>query len=347
MSETMLAAVFEGEGRLAVKQMPIPHVVKPSDVKIKVLAASICGSDIHVLSVPPGQVGKPGTIMGHEFYGTVEAVGDEVTAVAPGDRVVVDPIIACGTCPDCRAGHHNLCLDAVNIGQFCPGGFAEYCVVPGSQVYRLPTTPPASVAAQTEPLACVLNAMIKLNPTPDQRVVIYGAGAIGLIFIRLMRLWGVHNLVVCETLEARRRHAERCQAPWVIDPAKVDVAGEVASRWGGKADIVVDAVGAGIITTQALPLLACSGKYLISGQDNHAVSTIHPAEIVRRELTIIGSYCSHNTFSVAIDLLANPSLGLDLLVSHKVALQDIKKGMDAVADKSASRVIVYPNGMLD
>lgn len=347
MSDTMLAAVFEGEGKLAVKQMPVPRIAKPTDVKIKIQAASICGSDIHVLSIPPGQIGKPGTIMGHEFYGEVDETGVDVAFVKKGDRVVVDPIIGCGGCPDCRAGNPNLCLDALNVGQWCPGGFAQFCVVPQSHVYRLPAPVPASIAAQTEPLACVLNAMMKLNPTPNQRAVVFGAGAIGLIFVRLMRLWGVRNLAVCETLGVRREHAKRCQAPWVINPAEVNLADELQKKWGAKADIVVDAVGAGAVTEQALPLLGCSGKYLIFGQDSHAVAKIHPAEIVRKELTVLGSYCTHNTFSVAIDLLANPDLGLDLLVSHRLELKDIQKGMDAVRDKTASRVIVYPNGMGD
>lgn len=347
MSKTMLAAVFEGEGKLAIKQMPIPLVAKTTDVKIKIHAASICGSDIHVLSVPPGQIGKPGTIMGHEFYGVVEEIGSDVLAFKPGDTVVVDPIIACGCCSDCRAGNPNLCLDAVNVGQFRPGGFAEFCVVPQSQAYRISSDVPAVVAAQTEPLACVLNAMMKLNPTPDQRVVIFGAGAIGLIFIRLMKLWGVKDLVVCETLDIRRQHAKRCEAPWVVNPLEVNLADELQREWGAKADIVIDAVGAGIITEQALPLLSCSGKYLIFGQDNHAVAKIHPAEIVRKELTVLGSYCTHNTFSVAVDLLSNPCLGLDLLVSHKLELKDIQAGMDAVRDKTASRVIVFPNGTMD
>lgn len=345
MSDTMLAAVYKGEGVLQMEQIPIPRVTRPDDVLIKVEAASICGSDLHVTSVPPGQYAKPGVVLGHEFVGTVERVGEGVTQFAPGDRVVPDPILNCGSCPDCRLGNTNWCVQEDIVGQLRDGGFAQYCLVPAHKLYAFPKDIPARIAAQTEPLACVMNGILKLNPMPSHRVVIFGAGAIGLVFARVMRLYGVPDILICEMLESRRQDALRCGADLVLDPSRENLPELIARRWGTLADIVVDAVGVGAVTEQALPLLKSGGRLLNFGQDSRARSTIAPAEIVRKELTLIGSYSTHHTFPVAIQLQQNPHLKLDLLVSHELPLEKAADGLELLRKKQASRVILYPNGM--
>lgn len=108
----MKAAIFQGNGILTYQSAPLPVLQTDTDVRVQVEAASICGSDLHILSVPPGQRGEPGTIMGHEFVARVESIGRAVTSVKPGDRVVIEPNIACGLCPACRSGHQNLCENA-------------------------------------------------------------------------------------------------------------------------------------------------------------------------------------------------------------------------------------------
>lgn len=343
MTRMMRAAIFKGNGILNVENVPVPEIRNPYDVLLQVKAASICGSDIHVLSVPPAQYAKPGIALGHEFVAEVVEVGSAVTTVRAGDIVVPDPIIKCGVCPDCRENRQNLCTHEDILGQKRDGGFAQYCVAPEKVLYKIPTDVPMRIAAQTEPLACVMNAVLKLNPQPGQRIVVFGAGAIGLTFIRVLRLYGISDLVVCETDENRQTGAKRCGADIVMNPSTNDMPAALNKLWGGLADIIIDAVGIGAVTQQAIGMLDATGRLLIFGQNNNAIAQIPPAQIVRKELSVLGSYSTHNSFPAAIRLLSNPDLGLERLISHELPLERISEGMAAVRNRTASRVIIYPN----
>ena len=124
---TMPAAVFLGEGQLALKERPVPEIRQPDDVLVRVTACGICGSDLHILHVPPGQDATPGVILGHEFYGEIIACGDAVTGYTVGDHVTVDPNLKCGTCDVCKRGMVNMCAlgGTASYGQFIDGAFAR------------------------------------------------------------------------------------------------------------------------------------------------------------------------------------------------------------------------------
>src|SRR5438876_722129 len=159
----MQAAVFEGEGRLVVRDVEPPELRAPDDVLLAVRAAGICGTDVHILAVPPGHPATPGVIMGHEYTADVVATGDRVDHVAPGDRIVVDPSIWCGSCPYCQMGLTNLCDRMTGIGIFRHGGFAPLSVVPARAVYRISSDVASEIAALAEPLADVLNGSANLE----------------------------------------------------------------------------------------------------------------------------------------------------------------------------------------
>ena len=345
--ETMLSAVFQGSGKLEVLKIPKTSITSPTEVLIRVVAAGICGSDLHVLHMPPGQHADAGVVLGHEYYGYVEAVGEKVTRWKAGDCVVVDNIIKCHSCSPCQNGQDNLCEHIRVYGQTLNGGFAQYSTVEEAQLHALPNGIPSCVAAQTEPLSCVMNGMRKINPTPADNVLIYGMGPIGLTFIRVMKLYGVRNLAVCETSAARREKALECGASLAINPATEAPAEVLHRAWGEGCDIVVDAVGAGPIAGQAVTLLNGGGTLLIFGQNANAMANIPLALVVCKELTIKGTYCAHNTFPTAIKLLQNPNLGLEQVVSHKLELKDINHGIELLKTQQASRVIIYPNGIID
>ena len=341
--KTMRAAVFKGNGVLALEQVPVPAITRPTDVLLRPEAASICGSDMHILSVPPGQRGDPGTIMGHEFAATVVDAGAEVFHVAAGDRVVVEPNIHCGVCTECRGGFEELCRNAQNIGQWRNGGFADYCVAPAGQLHPIPAEMPARLAALAEPLACVMHGMMRLNPMPQERVVIFGAGAIGMIFLRVLKIFGVREVAVCETMEKRRRDAERGGADCILDPAKDDIAAVLDARWGGLADAVVDAVGAGAVFEQAVDLARPGGRVLVFGQNINQKATIRPAVINIKELTIFATLSTRNSFPPAIELLKNPALNLETVISHEIPLSGIHRGLELMRSHEAVKVIVYPD----
>jgi threonine dehydrogenase-like Zn-dependent dehydrogenase len=176
----MRAAVFEGNGKVAITERPDPTISRPDDVLIRIAANGLCGSDLRAFATPPEMVYENGVIVGHEFSGTIVDAGDEVV-LAPGSHVVVHPNIWCQTCWYCRSGHTNLCDRFVHIGSMRDGGAAELCVVPERMVYVVPDEMAFDLAALAEPLACVLNGTKQASVHPGESVLILGAGPIGLL----------------------------------------------------------------------------------------------------------------------------------------------------------------------
>lgn len=339
---TMQAAVFEGNGVLAVQEVPVPQITSPNDVLLRVEAAGICGSDLHILSVPQGQRGDPGTIMGHEFVAVVEEIGSEVSGVQVGDRVTVEPNIPCGICPECRSGHTNLCCNASNIGQWRNGGFAEYCVAPDTQLHKISKNISARCAALAEPVACVMNGMLRLNPQPHEKVVLFGGGPIGLIFLRLLKMYGVQQVAVCEMMESRRNEAKRLGADLVFDSSNTDWQKKAIEIWGDEPDVVIDAVGAGPVLEQAIDVVKFGGRILIFGQNLTQKSTIRPGDINRKELTVFAALAVLHSFPAAISMLENPDSGLEQIVTHELPLSEITEGVKLMRARQAGKVILYP-----
>lgn len=339
----MKAAIFEGEGVLTVKDIPAPKIVKPDDVIIKVEAASICGSDIHGLAVPPGQYMKPGIIYGHEFSGVVAEVGDEVTGFAVGDRVAVNPRVRCGSCYECTHGRGDLCSNSDHYGQLADGGFAEYARTSAKQLYHVADGVSPDLAAQTEPLACVVSSLRKVNPIPMDYVILYGAGPIGLTFLRTLKAFGVKNLIMTAKGEDRVAEAKACGADIVVDVEKENIKDVVKANWPFKADVIIDAVGRGAVLPEAMKLINPQGRILLFGLDNNARSEIAPGAVVLDEIMIVGAL--GKDFPGALELLQNEELGLEKFITHRFTLEDIHKGIELMRNKKACRVLIYPNGL--
>lgn len=255
----MQAAVFKGNGVLEVEQVEVPKLREPDQVLIKVRAASICGSDIHALHVPPGQVISSNIIMGHEFFGTVVEAGEKAHGYKAGDCVVVNPCLPCGECWECKHGMSNLCVYPRHYGQTCDGGFAEYALVEASQIYHVPADIHPDTAAQTEPLACIMCGMDMVKPTPTEHVLLYGVGPIGLTFIKVLKIFGINHLAVVAKGQARMDQARKCGANLVIDMQDGTVAETLEAQWGCKADVVIDAVGTGTVLAEAVQLVNSRG----------------------------------------------------------------------------------------
>lgn len=337
----MQAAVFKGDGVLKVQEVNIPQIQEPNQVLLKVHAASICGSDIHALHVPPGQVISKGVIMGHEFCGTIVEAGEKVRAYQIGDYVAVNPCLPCGECWECKHNMRNLCVSPRHYGQTCDGGFAEYVLVEDSQLYKIPETVNRDVAAQTEPLACVMAGMNMIQPKPTDHVLLYGVGPIGLTFVQVLRIFGIRHLAVIAKGEARKEQARKCGADFVIDMQEKEIDKILTTEWGCGADIVIDAVGTGAILTQAMTLLNSRGKILLFGLNHNAISQVPPAVLTQKELQIMGVL--GKAFPEAIELLSDERLRLDQFITHRFALRDIQQALMLLRNKEASRVILYPD----
>lgn len=336
----MRAARFLGEGTLAVEEVPTPQVEKLDDVLLEVEAAGICGTDLHILHVPPGHPAKPGVVLGHEYTGRVVEVGRSVRHFKPGDRVVVDPNLPCGMCSYCRKGLPHMCEELTTFGVHLDGGLARYSVVPERALYKVPAELPPEHAVLAEPLSCVVHGVSRLKPQPGESAVVLGAGPIGLQFIQLMAGAGIKPLIVSEPAQFRREQAVRNGAHCVADPAGVELSKVVLQETGIGADMVVDAVGT--LLEQALKLVRRGGRILVFGQNQTHLASIKPYDISRFELDVLGSYIAPFCFPQAIKLLSQGLVNAEELITHRMGLGQIEEGLELLRKGEAVKVVIDP-----
>lgn len=341
--KTMRAAVFEGEGVLKVKDMPYPVIKNPHQLIIKVEAASICGSDLHGLAVPPGQYMKPGIIYGHEFCGTIVKMGERVEGFTLGEMVAVNPRVRCGKCYECTHNKGDLCSHSDHYGQLADGGFSEYALVDEDQLYHVDASVPAEIIAQTEPIACIMNAVKEARPTPVDYVLLYGAGPIGLSFIRVLKVYGIRNLIVAAKGEKRVQEAYTCGADIVVNVEKESVEEVMKQYWEYKADLVIDAVGRGTVLEETVNLVNPQGRILLFGLDQNTKAMIPPSVFTLNEISLKGVL--GKDFPAALEMIKNPGLQLEKIITHRISLEEIHFGMDLMKRKEACRVIVFPHGI--
>lgn len=334
----MRAAVFKGSGAVELEDVPEPRVEADDDVIIDVEACGICGTDLQILNVPPGHPATAGVVMGHEFIGRVRATGNAANGLAVGQRVTVDPDPKCGVCGPCRAGRPASCENAVALGIFRDGALASSVKAPAGAVFPLSDAPPAAIAALIEPLACVVNGVNKANPRPGETAIIFGAGAIGCLFLAMFKAAGARPVIVVEPQPARAAVALAVGADHVVAPA--ELADRRAEVLPSGADIIVDAVGTQFGT--AVEHAALGGRIVLFGQNQTARPPIHQYTITERSLSVLGSYVTAFTFPTAIRLVEGGSLPLEPIVTHVLPLERLAEGLDLLRAGSATKVVVTP-----
>ena len=336
----MLALQIAEVGKLGLVNAAKPEV-RPHTLLLRVAASGICGTDPHILhGLYPANLPL---IPGHEYAGVVESVGDGVDGFVPGDHVAVDPNILCGVCDFCRRGKAHLCKNLVALGVNIPGGFAEFCVVPVSQAFKIPKSLPLAHAALAEPVACCLRGVDLAGIISGDRVVIFGAGPMGAIILQLVRVQGASQVIVMDPQEGRRKRAEALGASWVIDPAKEPVVAAIRNQYPDGAEVVFDCSGNVDAVRQTLQVVMRGGTVMFYGvcHKDHNIE-INPFWVNDNEITIRGSYNNPNTMARALDLLATGRLDAGAVVTHRYPLE---KGLDAfrsTGGDSCLKVVVEP-----
>lgn len=336
----MKAAVFEGEGKLILKNVPVPEVRNPDDVLLQVEAASICGTDVHILHVPPGHPATAGAILGHEYLGKVLETGSAVKHLKPGDRVAVDPNLTCGLCTSCRIGLPNMCENMTTLGIFIDGGFAEYNVAPAKALHRISASLPVDTAIFAEPLSCVMNGNSKIKLQPGENVVILGAGPIGLLYTTLLKLNGAGKLIVVEVNPFRAGKAKELGADVVINPKEENLKERVLAETGIGADVTVEAVGS--MLNDAIAVTRRGGRALLFGMNSNAKYEFKQFDITRNEISILGTYISNNSFPAVIRLLESGRLNLAPMLTHHIPLDRIGEGIEIMKRGEGIEVVINP-----
>ena len=340
MPETMEALVFQGPGQWGLETQPLPRIGADDDVLLKVDRASICGTDIHILSVPPGHPATPGSILGHEYVATVVQAGSRVEHLQPGDRVVINPNITCGWCEYCRLGMSNVCENMTTLGIFRHGGLAEFNLAPAKALHKISRDVPPDRATLAEPLSCVLHALEKSALVPGESVAILGAGPIGLLFLMLFKAAGAGKTFVIEPVDFRRQFARRLGADAVLDPKREDVPAEVKAVTRLGADIVVDATGT--LLPESVELVRRGGRVILFGMNQHANRELKQNTITRHEISILGTYTQRTAFPKVVRILESGLLPVEKLITHRLKLSEVGIGLDAMRAGEAVKAVVTP-----
>ena len=336
----MKAAVFHGDGVLRIEERPEPGVEAPDDVIVAVEACGVCGTDLQILNVPPGHPADPGVVMGHEFIGRIAAAGSEAQAAGlqAGQRVAVDPDPKCGVCRYCRAGRPVNCLNIRALGIFRDGALTSLVKAPANAVFPLADGPRMEVAALIEPLACVVNGASKANPRPGESAVIFGAGAIGCLFLAVFRASGAGPVFVVEPSPDRRKVADAVGADETLAPD--EFAARRPDLLPEGADLLVDAVGTQF--GSAVEHAALGARIVLFGQNQNARPPIHQYSITERSLSVFGSYITNFTFPTAIRMVESGALRLEPIVTHVLPLDQTLAGLDLLRSGQATKVVVLP-----
>ena len=341
---TMPAAVFADIGKLELVERPVPRLQRPGDVLLDVQASGICGTDLHILSTPPGFPAAPGTVLGHEFVGVVRETGADVISLAPGDRVVVAPNILCGRCSWCRRGVSTQCENFTTHGIFIDGGLAPHVVVPATQCFPISHDVPNHIAALAEPLSTVVNGVKLAQVFPGETAAVLGGGPIGQLYTALLKVAGCEVITV-EPTEERRQLATTMGADRVVDPRQEDPAAFIRDATAGSgADVVIDAVGSQL--PSALDVVRKAGRIVLFGMNEHARSEIAQFRITRDELRLAGGFIGQDTlvFPPAIRLLEQGRLNLEPLVTHKIGLDELPAAVEELRAGRATKVEVVRFG---
>ena len=325
---------------MVLKEVPVPRIERPDQVLLEVDAVSICGTDVHIVEVPPGYIATPGTILGHEFAGTVVDMGEDVAHLAMGDRVVVNPNDYCGVCTYCRMNLPNECENIQPLGIDVDGAFAEYCRVSENVAYPISRDVPVEHAACAEPLACVINGTEKVRLQPGQSAAVIGAGPIGMIMAMMFQAAGASKVIIAEQAPYRIEHARGMGIGRVVDVGREDLGEVVLEETGIGVDVVADVVGTQLAT--AIDLARKGGKVLVFGVDTKSVAEFPQSQVTLKELQVLGTWLANATFPKAVDVLEGGLLDIEGLITEVIPLEELHEGIEKLAAGEAVKIVVKP-----
>jgi threonine 3-dehydrogenase len=348
MSKTMLAVVKPDAAPGAeIREVKIPEY-GPADVLVKVKVASICGTDLHIYNWDRWAQKRiqPPLIPGHEFCGEVVAYGKEVTSVKEGDFVSAEMHVACGKCVQCRTGDAHICQNVKIIGVDSNGAFAEYVVIPESNIWKLDPAIPQEYASILDPLGNAVHSVLA-GEIAAKTVAITGCGPIGLFSIAVARAVGAAQVFAIEVNEHRRRLAKQMKADFVLDPSKEGVHAIVMKETDGLGvDVVLEMAGQPDAIRTAFNIVRSGGRISLLGLTSKPISLNFSEDIIFKGITVqgINGRRMYQTWYQMTALLKNGKLDLHPVITDRMAMKDFSKAMERLKTGEASKILVYPNG---
>lgn len=349
----MKAARIYGAEDVRVEDVQVKDVGS-KDVKIAVAWAGICGSDLHAYSNPVGLLPtdevhplsdrKIPLTLGHEFSGTITEVGSDVTSFKVGDRVCVEPNLRCGECKECRESNYHLCRNsgAAFIGLADDGGFAEYCVLDEQYVFGIPDNMTLEQAALVEPTAVTHRGVELAGVRPGDKVLVTGAGPIGLLTALCARAAGATKVYVSDVSKERLELANSFGFVTPLNPMEEDVAARIMKDTDNTGvDAAIECAGVQATIDTCMDAVKITGTVCLVAifAENPVINTF---QALVKEAKIVSSLAYTNSYDRVIDLIASGQVPAEKVITNKIVLDDIvEDGFKLLLnDKSQSKVLV-------
>jgi L-idonate 5-dehydrogenase len=336
----MLSCVIHAAHDLRVEERKTPEP-RTGEVLVRLGAGGICGSDLHYYhdgGVADFRLREP-MILGHEVAGEVVAVGPGVKALKAGDRVAVNPAYYCGVCYQCRTGRANLCPEVRFFGSasrfpHVQGGFAEFFCAAETQCIRLTTDIPFPVIACAEPLSVTLHAANQAGKLTGKRVLITGAGPIGLLLALVARYAGAREIAITDRIQAPLDVGLRVGADRAINVAETPgLLGETTKEIGGF-DVALEASGAPPALVDCVESVKPGSRIVQVGMLSNA--TVPLGRLIARELELVGTFRFHDEFAEAVELLERGRIKVDKLITEQVPLARAQEAFELASDRRRS-----------
>lgn len=332
----MSAAVLSAPHSIAIEPLEVP-LLESDQVLVRVAAVGVCGSDVHYYEhgrIGPYVVNNP-LVLGHELSGRIEAVGENVDPARIGERVAVEPQKPCRVCEQCKAGRYNLC-PRMEFFATPPidGAFSEFVAIQSDFAFAIPDSVSDEAAALMEPLSVGIWANKRAEVGPGSRVLIAGAGPIGVILAQTARAFGASEVFVTDIDEGRREIASRFGATRVLNP-------RVDAVEGLEVDAFIDATGAPSAVRAGISAVRPAGRVILVGLGADDVE-IPISVIQNKEIWLSGVFRYANTWPLAIELVRSGKVNLDDLVTATFGLADAERALTIGREPGQLKAVVYP-----
>jgi threonine 3-dehydrogenase len=346
MRETMMAVVkARPERGVEIRQVRVP-APGPRDVLVKVEAASICGTDLHIYNWDEWASSRmhPPVIPGHEFCGRVVSYGREVHDLAEGDFVSAEMHVACGRCFQCRTGSAHICAKVKIIGVDSDGAFAEYVIIPDSNIWKLDPRIPPEWAAVFDPLGNAVHTVMESH-VASRTVAVTGCGPIGLFAIAIARACGATRIFATEVNAYRLGLAKQMGADVLLNPGECDPVARVMDETGGAGvDVVLEMAGHPNSIHQGLAMLRPGGLISLLGIPSRPMEIDISRDVIFKGITVKGIHGRrmYDTWYQMQALLVSHRVDISPAISGHLQLDQFDKGIEMLLGGRASKILLYP-----
>src|SRR6202140_4954011 len=333
---------------LSFESAPVPSI-GPTDVLVRVTAASICGTDLHIYGWDRWSQGriKPPVTLGHGFWGMVERVGEEVTAVKTGDFLSAEMHVNCGHCHQCRLGEAHICQNLRIIGIDQDGAFAEFVKIPATNIWKLDAAIPEHYGAILDPLGNAVHTVLA-GPVAGQTVLVASCGPIGVVCIVVAKGCGSSMIFATETNEKRRSMAKKMGADVVLNPAEEDAVARILAETNGSGvDALLEMSGNPTAIQQGFKALRAGGRASLLGIPTESVPLDLVNDVIFKGAMVQGIYGRrmYGTWVQMTALLKAGRLNLDPLFGERTSLEKFEEAFKLLRGGLAGKILMYPDGV--